>query len=116
MSRPWVLISGASSGFGEASALQLAREGWNLLLTSRREDRLEAVANTCRELGAEVHVAAWDMRERQDTLEGVKELMSRAGIASGQEAARPSQASSTTRDWPSARAPLTKAWTTTGTA
>ena len=83
MSRPWVLISGASSGFGEASALQLAREGWNLLLTSRREARLEAVADTCREHGAEVHVAAWDMRERQDTLEGVKDLMSRAGIASG---------------------------------
>ena len=83
MSRPWVLISGASSGFGEASALQLAREGWNLLLTSRREARLEAVANTCRELGAEVHVAAWDMRERQATLDGVKDLMSRAGIAPG---------------------------------
>ena len=84
MSRPWVLISGASSGFGEASAIQLAREGWNLLLTSRREARLEAVANTCRELGAEVHVAAWDMRERQDTLDGVEDLMSRAGIAPSQ--------------------------------
>ena len=84
MSRPWVLISGASSGFGEASALQLVREGWNLLLTSRREARLEAVANTCRELGAEVHVAAWDMRERQDTLKGVEHLMSRAGIAPSQ--------------------------------
>ena len=84
MSRPWVLVSGASSGFGEASAIELAKEGWNLLLTSRREARLETVATTCQELGAEVHVAAWDVRERQDTLEGVKELMSRAGIAPGQ--------------------------------
>ena len=115
MSRPWVLISGASSGFGEASAFQLAREGWNLLLTSRRKDRLEAVANTCRELGAEVHVAAWDMRERQDTLDGVKELMSRAGIAPGQGGTA-SQASSTTQDWPLVKDRLTKAWTTTGTA
>ena len=81
MSRPWVLVSGASSGFGKASAIQLAREGWNLLLTSRRKARLSAVAETCREFGAEVHVESWDMREREDTIKGVGMLMSRAGMA-----------------------------------
>ena len=58
MSRPWVLISGASSGFGKASAKQLAKEGWNVLLTSRREERLEEVAQTCRSMGATVHIEA----------------------------------------------------------
>ena len=80
MSRPWVLISGASSGFGEASAKQLAKEGWNVLLTSRREERLEEVAQTCRSMGATVHVEAWDMRDRRATQEGVEDLMKRAGI------------------------------------
>ena len=80
MSRPWVLISGASSGFGEASAKQLAKEGWNVLLTSRREERLEEVAQTCRSMGATVHVEAWDMRDRCATQEGVEDLMKRAGI------------------------------------
>ena len=84
MSRPWVLVSGASSGFGEASAVQLAKEGWNLMLTSRREDRLAAVADACRTFGAEVHVEAWDMRQRQQTSHGVETLMSRAGIVPGQ--------------------------------
>ena len=84
MSRPWVLVSGASSGFGEASAVQLAKEGWNLMLTSRREDRLAAVADACRAFGAEVHVEAWDMRQRQQTSHGVERLMSRAGIVPGQ--------------------------------
>ena len=86
MSRPWVLISGASSGFGEASAVQLAKEGWNLLLTSRREARLQDVATVCRGEGAEVHVGAWDMRDREATQQGVEALMNLAHLGTGPEA------------------------------
>ena len=81
MSRPWVLISGASSGFGEATAKLLAAEGWNLLLTSRREERLQSVSHECAALGATVHVAAWDMRDREATDRGVQSLMQAAGIS-----------------------------------
>ncbi len=48
----WILITGASSGFGAAAARAFAREGANLLLGARRVDRIEAVAAECRTLGA----------------------------------------------------------------
>ncbi|MBK9140757.1 MAG: SDR family NAD(P)-dependent oxidoreductase [Verrucomicrobia bacterium] len=48
----WVLITGASSGFGAAAALAFAREGARLLLGARRENRLAEVAGRARELGA----------------------------------------------------------------
>ena len=82
MSRPWVLISGASSGFGEATARLLASQGWNLLLTSRREERLSNLSEACQALGAEVHVGSWDVRDRAATDEGVQRLMEHAGISS----------------------------------
>jgi 3-hydroxy acid dehydrogenase/malonic semialdehyde reductase len=55
----WVLISGASSGFGAAAAQAFAAEGAALLLGARRVDRLEAVAVEARKAGAKaalVHV------------------------------------------------------------
>ena len=39
LSNKWVLITGASSGFGAAAALAFARGGANLLLGARRLDR-----------------------------------------------------------------------------
>src|SRR5467141_2303879 len=47
-----VAISGASSGIGEATALAFARRGSRLALGARRLDRLNLIAQRCRELGS----------------------------------------------------------------
>jgi hypothetical protein len=48
----WVLITGASSGFGAASSRAFGAQHCNLLLGARRLDRLEAVAADARQAGA----------------------------------------------------------------
>ena len=52
LANKWVLITGASSGFGAAAARAFAREGAKLLLGSRRVDRLEAVAAEAKKAGS----------------------------------------------------------------
>src|SRR5881392_3046145 len=46
--KSWVLITGASSGFGEEFARQYAEQGHALVLVARRLDRLQAIAETIR--------------------------------------------------------------------
>src|SRR5919197_6466228 len=58
----WVLITGASSGFGAAAARAFGAEGCNLLLGARRIERLKAVAAEAGKAGAPAaHVRALDV-------------------------------------------------------
>jgi len=65
MKRRVALITGASSGIGEAFADVFAAEGFDLVVTARREDRLRAVAERLeRQHGGRVHVIAVDFARR----------------------------------------------------
>ena len=47
-----IWITGSSSGIGEATAYEFAREGARIILTALEADLLEKVATKCKELGA----------------------------------------------------------------
>jgi len=57
------VITGASSGIGEATALAMAGEGAKLVLAARREDRLQTLAEKVKEAGGEAVVFAADLRD-----------------------------------------------------
>jgi short-subunit dehydrogenase len=59
-----IVITGASSGIGEALALDYARPGTALALSGRDAGRLKAVADACRARGAAVDEAAIDVTDR----------------------------------------------------
>lgn len=92
-----VFITGATSGFGRATARRFAESGWALVLTGRRVDRLEALKQ---ELSSKVpvHIAALDVRDAEavkqvvaELPEGfreVKTLVNNAGLALAPEPAQ----------------------------
>lgn len=55
------VITGASSGIGQASAEAFAKAGWSLVLAARSADDLESVAVQCRAVGANVLVVPTDV-------------------------------------------------------
>ena len=64
MPRKLMLISGASAGIGAEFARQYAALGWDIGLTARREERLNALADELRTAHrAEVHVIAQDLAQ-----------------------------------------------------
>ncbi|MCA8939396.1 MAG: SDR family NAD(P)-dependent oxidoreductase, partial [Planctomycetes bacterium] len=91
MAEPRYIITGASSGIGAALALRLAKDGSSLGLIARRPERLEDVAQACREHGVTVATRLADVPnhdglkaailELDDALEGADVLISNAGVA-----------------------------------
>ena len=90
-----ILITGATSGIGAASARRFARDGWKVVATGRRQDRLDRLAD---ELGDILHPIAFDIRDPQAieaAIDGLPEgfgeidvLLNNAGLALGTEAAQ----------------------------
>ncbi|KXB82411.1 putative serine 3-dehydrogenase [Prevotella sp. DNF00663] len=93
MNTKLVLITGATSGIGEACARKFAQGGYRLILTGRNEQRLERLKALLEEDGAEVRLLKFDVRDRQaaktavESLDGdwktVDVLINNAGLALG---------------------------------
>lgn len=66
MDTPVVLITGALTGIGRATALAFAREGARVVVSGRREDAGHALASELRALGAEVEFIRADVRNEDD--------------------------------------------------
>jgi len=90
-----VLITGASSGIGEALALASAARGDTLFFCGRNRERLEAVAEKCRAAGAKaVHAEVLDVTDeaktrdwlvRCDQIAPLERIFSNAGVGTGIE-------------------------------
>jgi Short-chain alcohol dehydrogenase of unknown specificity len=86
-----ILVTGATAGFGDATARRFAQAGWKVIVTGRRADRLERLVE---ELGPDrVHAAVFDMRDEAamdaalaalpEAFRGVDVLVNNAGLALG---------------------------------
>ncbi|HUP44842.1 MAG TPA: SDR family NAD(P)-dependent oxidoreductase [Thermoanaerobaculia bacterium] len=81
------VITGASSGIGRATALEMARRGADVVLAARRTDLLMAVAEECRELGVRAEAVPTDVRDPEAcrqliaSTERVDVLVNNAGFA-----------------------------------
>ncbi len=78
-----VVVTGASSGIGRATALALAGDGARLVLSARSVDSLEDAAAECRALGAEVISVVADVCAEQDVDRVCDAAVSRFGGVDG---------------------------------
>jgi 3-hydroxy acid dehydrogenase / malonic semialdehyde reductase len=93
--RPWAFITGASSGIGRATALELCKAGYSILAVARRSDRLAELKSEVESLGGECRSLLMDIRDSQsieralqshkEALEGLEVIVNNAGLAKGVE-------------------------------
>jgi NADP-dependent 3-hydroxy acid dehydrogenase YdfG len=74
-----VIVTGASSGIGEATALALASHGANVAILARRRDRLEALGEKVRALGVTALVIEADITDSTQAREAIERTVSSFG-------------------------------------
>jgi len=79
MSKPVVLITGALTGIGRATAFAFAQEGARVVVSGRRDDAGEALATELRATGAEVEFIRADVRHENDVQNLVDKTVARFG-------------------------------------
>src|SRR2546423_7472555 len=91
-----VLITGATSGFGEACAYKFAQNNYNLILNGRRKERLEQLK---KKLGDQYHISCYllpfDVQDQKAVFEAINNLpeewkqidvlINNAGLALGRD-------------------------------
>jgi NADP-dependent 3-hydroxy acid dehydrogenase YdfG len=96
---PTILITGATAGFGEATARRFASEGWRVIITGRRKERLEALRKELEGLHGTVegppiiHPLHFDVRDNAaveaaivslpEAWKAIDVLVNNAGLAAG---------------------------------
>ena len=88
-----VLITGATSGIGQACARRFAQNGYNVIITARRADRLEAIRHDLERYGAKVMTLVFEVRDAAaataavtsltDEWKQIDILVNNAGLALG---------------------------------
>ena len=69
-----VVVTGANSGIGLATAVELARAGYDVLGTVRTEDKAEALRAAAQEKGAQVRTVLLDVADEASTRQGFAEI------------------------------------------
>lgn len=93
MEKKIVMVTGATSGIGEACAKKFANGGYNVIITGRRQDKLEALKTQLEAQGTRVLALTFDVREREvarkavESIDGewadIDVLVNNAGLALG---------------------------------
>lgn len=74
MEKKIVMVTGATSGIGEACAKKFAQGGYNVIITGRRKEKLDALKKELEGMGAEVLAMQFDVREREAARKAVEFL------------------------------------------
>lgn len=95
MEKRIVLVTGATSGIGEACARKFAENGYNVIITGRNEEKLKAITELLKSNGAQVLPLVFDVRDREAAKKAVESipeewqkidvLINNAGLARGLE-------------------------------
>jgi len=91
-----ILVTGATSGFGKAIAEKFASQGWNCIITGRRKERLDELAeNLAAKYPVKILPLHFDVQKREDVFNQVQAitaewqnidiLVNNAGLAAGRD-------------------------------